>query len=112
MKTRLFLQEDPGLQQARVPAVIALGVGVVLWLEPTLLFPILGAPLARLLHTLGLLAPSSGAFESMFTAAMVLRWVALALLLAFVMGVERLPLLSVGVRKSSWLDVLSSIGIT
>jgi len=112
LKTRRFLQEEHSLPRSRVPAVVAIGMGMLLWFEPTLLFPVLGAPIARLLHTLGLLAPSAGAFESMFTAALVLRWVALALLLAFVVGVERLPLLSVGVRKPSWLDLLLSVGIT
>lgn len=100
------------MPRSRVPAVVALGVGVVLWFVPTLLLPVLGVPIAHLLHTLGLLAPSAGIFESMFTAAMVLRWVALALLLAFVVGVERLPLRSIGIRKTSWPDVLMSAGVT
>jgi membrane protease YdiL (CAAX protease family) len=108
----LLEKEEKGFQSARVTPIVAIGVGVLLWFEPTLLFPVLGAPIAHLLHTLGLLAPSAGIFESMFTAAMVLRWVALALLLAFVIGVERLPLRSLGICKPGWLDVLLSGGIT
>ncbi len=108
----LVKKEEKGFQSVHVPPIVAIGVGVLLWFEPTLLFPVLGAPIAHLLHTLGLLAPSAGTFESMFTAAMVLRWVALALLLAFVVGVERLPLRSLGVRKPGWLDLLLSGGIT
>lgn len=98
------------LNSQRLKALVALGVGVLLWFVPTLLLPVLGAPIDSFLHWMRLLAPSAGIFESMFSAAVVLRWVAVALLLAFVLGVERLPLLSVGVRKPRWQDLLSSVG--
>ena len=112
MKTISFLQEEHGLQRSRIPAVVSIGVGVLFWFEPTLLSPVLGSPIARLLHNLGLLAPSAGTFESMFTAALVLRWVALALLIVFIVGVERLPLLSIGIRKPGWKDLLLSVVLT
>lgn len=89
---------------------IALGVGVLLWFVPTLLLPIVGGPIEFLLRSIGLLAQSASEFERSFTAALVLRWVAVVLLLVFVLGMERLPFASLGIRMPGWPDIFIAIG--
>jgi membrane protease YdiL (CAAX protease family) len=55
---------------------------------------------------IGLLAAPDGGAEGRFAAALALRWVAIAALLAFVVGVERLPLQSVGISKPRVTDMV------
>ena len=111
METKRFLWKEQGFQSTHVSPIVAIGVGVLLWFEPTLLLPVLAQPIDRLLYSIGLLSPRAGEFEGFFTAVLLLRWLAVALLLAFVLGVERLPLRSVGIRKPAWRDLLLSAGV-
>jgi membrane protease YdiL (CAAX protease family) len=104
------LEQEHGFQSPRVPAAVAIGVGVLLWFSPTLLLPALEQPIVQILRSSGLPAPSAGEAASEFAAALVLRWVAVAALLAFVLGIERLPLRSVGIRKPKWAELLWSAG--
>jgi hypothetical protein len=52
-----------------------------------------------------------GSFERGFTAAMVVRWLAVVLLLLFVVVGEREPLSSLGIRALRWRDVLLALVI-
>ena len=104
------VEQTDDFQRSRVPIVVAISVGVLLWFVPTLLLPVLNNPIVQILHAIGLLGPSAGEEQSRFTAALVLRWIAVALLLAFVVGVERLPLRSVGIRRPKLTDLLWSAG--
>lgn len=82
----------------RVPPIVALGVGVLLWYLPTY-----GSPIAERVA-------SSDAGQ--FVAVLVLRWIALALLLVFVFAVERRPPGSVGIRSARWIHILATIGLS
>jgi membrane protease YdiL (CAAX protease family) len=97
--------------RSRVPSVVAIGVGVLLWFVPTLVLPVLGEPIIQILQSVGLLTPLAGEEQSRFTAALAIRWIAVAMLLAFVLGVEQLPLCSVGIRKPKLTDLLWSGGL-
>ncbi|HEY6738539.1 MAG TPA: type II CAAX endopeptidase family protein [Actinopolymorphaceae bacterium] len=82
----------------RVPPIVALGVGVLLWYLPTY-----GRPIAEAV---------ASTYAGRFVAELVLRWVALALLLVFVFAVERRPAGSVGIRSFRWTHVLVTIGLS
>ncbi|SDM51469.1 CPBP family intramembrane glutamic endopeptidase [Nonomuraea jiangxiensis] len=81
----------------RVPPLVTLAVGVLLWYVPTLV-----ERLARLPGDRGL----------NFDVVLPARWFAAALLLAFVLTVERRPLSSVGVRIPRVRDVLVTVGLS
>jgi membrane protease YdiL (CAAX protease family) len=89
----------------------ALAVGGLLWFLPTLLLPVLDAPLIAILRATGLLEATADGLESRFAAALVLRWLAVALLLAFVVGVERERLASVGLRRPRRADLALALGV-
>lgn len=99
----------------RLKAIIALGVGLFLWFLPTLLAPGPSGPVVVLidaaLRDAGLLSASAGCFERGFTAALVVRWLAVVLLLLFVIVVEREPLSSLGIRMPSFRDVLLALAL-
>lgn len=120
VKARIFNQEA-GFQSQYVSPFITIAVGILLWYSQAL-NPVLGPPIVQFLQTIGLLAPSAQAFESQMASAMVIRWVAMALLVLFVMRVERLPLRSIGLYKpkladvywaavAGWLGIMVGIGI-
>jgi membrane protease YdiL (CAAX protease family) len=103
------------LSSQRLKAIITLAVGIFLWFLPTLLVPNLQGPVVALidtaLRTVGLLSASASSFERGFIAALVVRWLAVVLLLLFVVVVEREPLSSLGIRMPRWRDVLLAIGL-
>ncbi|TDD57241.1 CPBP family intramembrane metalloprotease [Nonomuraea terrae] len=76
----------------RVPPLMALAAGVALWYLPTLVDWLLGG--------VG------------FGLILALRWLAAALLLGFVLAVERRPLSSVGLRAPRGRDVLITVGLS
>ncbi len=103
--------ERPSIgSSARVPAVVAIGAGVLLWYLPAILLPLVGQPLEGILRGLGLVDPAAGEFEGTFAAAQVLRWFAAALLVAFVLRVERAPASSLGIRRPRWTELLAAAG--
>ncbi|PRX49428.1 hypothetical protein B0I33_103465 [Prauserella shujinwangii] len=73
-------------------------MGVTLWFLPTFGQPAVG-PIVAGLRGLGLLHPAGDDVAARFVATMLLRWLAAALLLGFVVGVERRPLSSVGIAR-------------
>ncbi|MGW0804813.1 CPBP family glutamic-type intramembrane protease [Nonomuraea sp. NPDC002799] len=81
----------------RVPPLVALAVGVVLWFVPTFV--------QRAVWLL------SGDDTLNFDLVLVSRWLAAALLLGFVLVVEKQPLSSVGICAPRWKDVLVTIGL-
>jgi membrane protease YdiL (CAAX protease family) len=99
------VKQEPAFRSDRVHPVVAIVVGVMLWYLPLLLRPV-QQPIAEFLQTVGLLAQSASASESRFAAGMMLRWVAAALLLVFVVFVERLPLRSLGISKPKRMDLM------
>jgi membrane protease YdiL (CAAX protease family) len=120
VKAGLFNQEA-GFQSQYVSPLITIAVGVLLWYSQSL-NRLLGPPIVQFLQTIGLLAPSAQAFESQIASAMLIRWVAMALLLLFVIGVERLPLRSIGLYQpkstdlywaavAGWLGAIVGIGL-
>lgn len=106
-----MIKKVRSLPISRINPYIALGVGVFLWFIPTIFVPVLKDPISDVLKNFGLLAPSAGAFESMFTSALVLRWVAVAALIFFVLKIEKLPLSSVGIKKPAKKDFLLMISL-
>lgn len=95
---------------SRVPPIVALAVGVLLWYVPTI-GQSLADPIAQALRALGFLEPGTGSYAAWFVATLVLRWLALALLLVFVLAAERQPLSSVGVRAPRWKDLPLTVGV-
>lgn len=103
-------RQETGFQSPRIPAVMAIGVGVLLWYLPALLLSVFEQPIVQILHITGLLAPTTGEADARFAAGLALRWVAVAALVAFVLGVERLPLQSIGISTPRPTDVLWAVG--
>jgi membrane protease YdiL (CAAX protease family) len=103
------------LDTRRLKAIAALGVGIFLWFLPTLLVPGLNGPVVGLidtaLHAIGLLNASAGSFERGFVAALTVRWLAVVLLLLFVVVVEHEPLSSLGIRVPRWRGVVLALVI-
>lgn len=97
------------LTTPKVRAGGALAVGVVLWYVPTLLMPPLEHPIDAALRALRLLPAHTSEFENVFAAGQVLRWLAVVLLILFVVYVEREPLSSIGVRPLRRSDVLLAV---
>jgi membrane protease YdiL (CAAX protease family) len=93
------------LDRPRLVALVDLGVGVLLYLLPTLLDPLLEGPIDTALRAFGLLNASAGSFERGFAAVLVVRWLAVGLLLLYVVGVERESLSSIGIRVPQRRDV-------
>ncbi|MFG2006782.1 CPBP family intramembrane glutamic endopeptidase [Spirillospora sp. NPDC048911] len=83
--------------RSRIWPAAAVAVGVLLWFVPTIGQP-LTDPIAEALRSMGLLADDTSD-AAWFVATLVLRWVAAALLLVFVLTIERRPLSSLGIRK-------------
>ena len=90
---------------SRVPPVVALAAGVLLWLVPTVGEPVV-RPIGDAMRDVGLLAADTGTYAADFSAILMLRWLAAALLLVFVLSVERRPVSSIGVRVPRVRDVL------
>jgi membrane protease YdiL (CAAX protease family) len=109
MSEQARLVESPArsrwLDRRRLLALVALGVGVVLFLLPTLVDPLLMGPIDTALRAVGLLNPSASSFERGFATVLAVRWLAVVLLLLYVVGVEREPLSSIGIRVPQWRDV-------
>lgn len=99
----------PERTRHRVPPLVSVLVGVVLYLLPTLLLLPLLTPIDDGLRAVGLLAPNANAFVRGFAVAMVVRWFTLPLLLLFVVAVEREPLSSIGIRMPSWKEVALAV---
>lgn len=97
--------------RSRVPPVVALAVGVLLWYVPTFGQPLTG-PIASVLRALGLLGPEAHGDATWFVATLALRWLAVAALLVFVLTVERLPMSSVGIRMPHWKGLLVTVAVT
>ncbi|MEV4573727.1 CPBP family intramembrane glutamic endopeptidase [Nonomuraea jabiensis] len=81
----------------RVPPLAALAVGVALWFVPT--------GVQRVLWL------TAGGDTVNFDVVLLSRWLAAALLLGFVLAVEKRPLSSVGVRAPRPRDVLITVGL-
>lgn len=96
-------------REPRIRAAGALAVGVVLWFLPALLMPALGGPVDAALRAVGLLPAGASAFENVFAAGQVFRWLAVILLVLFVVYVEREPLSSIGIRAVRRADVLLAL---
>ncbi len=116
-----MFNQAAGFQSQYVSPVITIAVAVLLWYSQSL-NRLFGQPIGQFLQTIGLLAPSAQAFESQIASAMLIRWVAAAMLLLFVVGVERLPLRSIGLYQpqltdfywaavAGWLGVIVGIGL-
>ena len=58
-----------------------------------------------------MLSADAGAWERGFAAAMVVRWLSVPLLLLYVVGIERLPLSSIGMRRLTWTDAGLAVGV-
>jgi membrane protease YdiL (CAAX protease family) len=82
----------------RVPPLVALAVGAALWFVPTLVQ-----------RAAWLLGDDDRAVD--FDLVLVSRWIAAALLLGFVLAVERRPLSSVGLHAPRGRDVLITVGL-
>ncbi|MBF8184842.1 CPBP family intramembrane metalloprotease [Nonomuraea sp. K274] len=82
----------------RVPPLAALAVGVALWYFPTLVE-----------RASRLLGDDDRALN--FDLVLLSRWIAVALLLGFVLAVERRPLSSVGLQVPRRRDVLITVGL-
>lgn len=95
----------------RFPPIVALAVGALLWFVPTIGQPLTG-PIVAGLRASGLLQQDTGDDAAWFVATLVLRWLAAALLLGFVLIVERQPLSSVGIRVPRGKDVLLAAAVT
>jgi membrane protease YdiL (CAAX protease family) len=108
-------RDNRWLSSQRLKAIVTLAVGVFLWFLPTLLAPGLNGPVVVLIDTalsaVGLLSASASGFERGFVAALELRWLAVVLLVLFVVVVQREPLSSLGIRVPRWRDVLLAIGL-
>jgi membrane protease YdiL (CAAX protease family) len=111
----VITHDNRWLSSQRLKAIITLAIGIFLWFLPTLLVPNLSGPVVVLidatLHVVGLLSASAGSFERGFIAALVVRWLAVILLLLFVVGVQRASPSSLGIRIPRWRDVLLALGI-
>jgi membrane protease YdiL (CAAX protease family) len=81
----------------RVPPLVALAVGVALWFVPTVVQRVLWL--------------TAGGDTVNFDVVLLSRWLAAALLLVFVLAVEKRPLSSVGVRAPRLRDVLITVGL-
>lgn len=93
-------------RERRGVAAITLAIGLLLSIVfPGPLLPFLIGPIDAGLQAVGLLGGSASNFERGFAAVMVLRWVAVALMLLFIVAVERQPLSSVGIRLPSRGDI-------
>lgn len=107
----MSLEVDDAVREKRAGegrglAAITLAVGLVLFtIYPGPLLPFLISPIDGGLHALGLLGARPSNFDGGFAAVMVLRWVAVALMLLFIVAVERQPLSSVGIRMPKPRDV-------
>ncbi|MFA1544521.1 CPBP family intramembrane glutamic endopeptidase [Actinomadura monticuli] len=88
--------EEPA--RSRVRPAVALAVCAALWFVPTFGQPLTG-PIADALRTLHLVSDGTDADAAWFIATLVLRWTAAALLLLFVLAVERRPLSSLGLAR-------------
>lgn len=99
----------PWWRGPRLRATGALLVGVVLWFVPTLLMPVLGGPIDAALRAVRLLPDGASAFENVFAAGQVLRWLAALLLILFVVFVEREQLSSIGIRPLRRADALLAV---
>jgi membrane protease YdiL (CAAX protease family) len=99
---------EPGT--VRVRALLALLAGVLLWYLPTFGEPLV-RPIGEAMRATGVLAPGTSTYAADFSAVLVLRWLAVALLLVLVVAVERRPLSSVGVRPVRLRDALLTVAV-
>ncbi len=93
------------LDRPRLVALVDLGVGALLFFLPTLLDSLLEGPIDTALRAFGLLNASAGSFERGFAAVLALRWLAVGLLLLYVVGVDRESLSSIGILVPQRRDV-------